>query len=131
MDRKNLEKFRQRLVDYRRNLESQASRKEEGGRSLEEESTADVGDRASNAYTKELLFSQSSNQRSVLQMVDSALDRIGDGTFGECLSCGEVIGAKRLEAVPWTRYCINCQSRIEAEHNQEQPARTHSACANT
>ena len=124
MDRKILEKFRQRLVDYRHNLESQAARKEEGGRSLEEDTTADIGDRASNTYTKELLFSQSSNQRGILQMVDAALDRIREGSFGECLSCGQVIGAKRLDAVPWTRYCIECQSRIEEGRGQEEPVGT-------
>jgi DnaK suppressor protein len=120
VDRKTLELFRQRLVDYRHNLESQAARKEEGGRSLEEDSAADIGDRASNTYTKELLFSQSSSQRGLLQMVDAALDRIREGTFGECLSCGEMIGPKRLDAVPWARYCIDCQSRIEEGRGQEQ-----------
>jgi DnaK suppressor protein len=120
VDRRTLELFRQRLVDYRHNLETQASRKEEGGRSLEEDSAADIGDRASNTYTKELLFSQSSNQRNLLQMVDAALDRIREGNFGECLSCGQTIGSKRLDAVPWTRYCIECQSRIEEGRGQEQ-----------
>jgi len=123
VDKKTREQFRRRLVEYSRNLENQAARKEEGGRSLEEDSTADIGDRASNTYTKELLFSQSSNQRGLLQMIDAALDRIREDSFGECLSCGQEIGRKRLEAVPWTRYCIECQTRIEEGSDREEPAR--------
>jgi len=39
--------------------------------------------------------------------------RIADGTFGQCMVCEEEIGAKRLEALPWTRYCIACQESSE------------------
>ena len=46
-------------------------------------------------------------------MVESALDRIRQGSFGQCISCGEDINTKRLEAVPWTRYCIACQEKLE------------------
>jgi DnaK suppressor protein len=46
-------------------------------------------------------------------MVDGALGRIREGTFGECVSCGKEINAKRLEAVPWTRHCIECQEKLE------------------
>jgi len=42
-----------------------------------------------------------------------ALERLEEGTFGECLQCGTTIGAKRLEALPWTPYCIECQEKIE------------------
>ncbi|MGA7769618.1 MAG: TraR/DksA family transcriptional regulator [Candidatus Sulfotelmatobacter sp.] len=46
-------------------------------------------------------------------MVEEALRRVHDGSFGQCLSCGNEINPKRLEAVPWTRYCIACQEKIE------------------
>ena len=51
--------------------------------------------------------------RQLLQMVDGALARIREGSFGECISCGKEINAKRLEAVPWTRHCIECQEKLE------------------
>jgi len=62
---------------------------------------------------KEFLFSQSNNDRQLLNMVDGALARIREGSFGECVSCGKEINAKRLEAVPWTRHCIECQEKAE------------------
>ena len=48
-----------------------------------------------------------------LQLVDDALARIKDGTFGECVSCHEELQQKRLEAVPWARHCIACQEKME------------------
>jgi DnaK suppressor protein len=46
-------------------------------------------------------------------MVDGALERLREGEFGECIACGKEINAKRLEAVPWTRHCIECQEKLE------------------
>ena len=46
-------------------------------------------------------------------MVEGALARMREGNFGECISCGKEINPKRLEAVPWTRHCIECQEKLE------------------
>ena len=86
---------------------------EQDGRTVDEDSAQDIADRAASSYTKEFLFSQSNNDRQILQMVDGALARIREGSFGECISCGKEINAKRLEAVPWTRHCIECQEKLE------------------
>ncbi|MGZ4868693.1 MAG: TraR/DksA family transcriptional regulator, partial [Candidatus Angelobacter sp.] len=59
------------------------------------------------------------NDRQLLAMVETALQRIRDGAFGECVSCGNEINAKRLEAVPWTRYCIACQEKVEKGQLEE------------
>jgi DnaK suppressor protein len=47
--------------------------------------------------------------------VISALQKIDDGSFGSCERCGEEIAEKRLEALPFARYCIECQRAIEQE----------------
>ena len=39
--------------------------------------------------------------------------RIDEGSYGECIHCGKTIGLKRLEALPWTPYCIDCREKIE------------------
>jgi len=46
-----------------------------------------------------------------LGLIDEALDRISGGEYGLCLACGEPIPRKRLQAVPWARYCVPCQER--------------------
>ena len=65
------------------------------------------------SYQKELLFTQGTEGHSQLSLVRVALERLREGTFGECLHCGKPIGEKRLDALPWTPYCIECQEKVE------------------
>ena len=88
-------------------------RTEQDGRSADDEATQDIADRAASSYNKEFLFHQSNADRQLLMMVEGALARIREGNFGECISCGNEINPKRLEAVPWTRHCIECQEKLE------------------
>jgi len=113
MDKKKLEYFKKRLETRQQELRRTVSRTEQDGRTTDEDSAQDIADRAANSYTKEFLFHQSNNDRQLLQMVEKALSRIREGNFGECISCGKEINAKRLEAVPWTRHCIECQEKAE------------------
>lgn len=113
MDKKKLESFKKRLEDRQRELRHNVSRTEQDGRAADMDSAQDIADRASSSYQKEFLFHQSSSERQTLQMVENALSRIREGSFGECISCGNEINPKRLEAVPWTRYCIECQEKLE------------------
>lgn len=55
-----------------------------------------------------------------LRMIDEALDRMNSGHYGYCLACEEPIPAKRLNAVPWARYCVGCQETVGAEMDQER-----------
>lgn len=56
-----------------------------------------------------------------LRMVDEALDRIAAGDYGLCLGCDHPIPDKRLRAVPWARYCVECQERLGVA--REEPRR--------
>ena len=113
MDKKKLEAFKKRLEDRQRELRETVNRTAQDGREADRESAQDIADRAAQSYNKEFLFHQSNNERQLLQMVDGALSRIHEGSFGQCISCGEEINPKRLEAVPWTRHCIVCQEKLE------------------
>jgi len=101
------------LEGRQHDLRRMVSRTQQDGRTVDEDSAQDIADRAASSYTKEFLFHQSNNDRQLLQMVEGALDRIREGNFGECISCGKEINSKRLEAVPWTRHCIECQEKLE------------------
>jgi DnaK suppressor protein len=120
MDKKRLEQFKKRLEDRQIDLRKMVSNRQQDGRNLGEDVAQDIADRAATSYNKEFLFTQSTNERQMLGMVDSALARIREGTYGECINCGNEINAKRLEAVPWTRYCIECQDKLEK--GQLEPA---------
>jgi DnaK suppressor protein len=113
MEKKKLDVFRKKLEERQQALRKTVSRTEEDGRIADQDSAQDIADRAANSYTKEFLFSVSNNERQLLNMVETALQRIREGTFGECVHCGNEINSKRLEAVPWTRYCIACQEKKE------------------
>lgn len=113
MDKKRLDTFKKRLEERQQQLRRTVSRTEQDGRSIDEMSAQDIADRAASSYNKEFLFHQSNNERQLLQMVEGALNRIREGSFGQCISCGKEINPKRLEAVPWTRHCIECQERLE------------------
>src|SRR5208337_5246947 len=121
MDKKKLETFRKRLETRRNELRHMVVRNQQDGRTADDEATQDVADRAASSYNKEFLFSQSNNERQLLQMVDRALLRIREGSFGECIHCGKEINAKRLDAVPWTRHCIECQEKLEQGLLEEAP----------
>jgi DnaK suppressor protein len=113
MDKKKLDYFKKRLESRQVELRRMVTRTEQDGRTVDEDSAQDIADRAASSYTKEFLFHQSNNDRQLLQMVEGALERLRLGSFGECISCGKEINAKRLEAVPWTRHCIECQEKLE------------------
>jgi DnaK suppressor protein len=119
MDKKKLESFKKRLEERQQALRKTVSRTEEDGRIADQDTAQDIADRAASSYTKEFLFSQSNNDRQLLAMVETALLRIREGEFGECVSCRNEINAKRLEAVPWTRYCIECQEKLEKGQLEE------------
>jgi DnaK suppressor protein len=121
MEKKKLDEFKTRLEERQSNLRRNVSRTQEDGRQSDQDDAQDIADRASSSYTKEFLFHQSNNERQLLQMVQGALERIRQGTFGECISCGREINPKRLEAVPWTRHCIECQEKAEKGQLEQVP----------
>jgi RNA polymerase-binding transcription factor len=113
MDKKRLEYYKKKLTARREELLRIIARTEQEGREADEDPTVDLADKAANSYTKEFLFGQTHNDRTLLQLIDEALGRIRDGSFGECVQCHEEMQLKRLEAVPWARHCIACQEKQE------------------
>jgi DnaK suppressor protein len=70
---------------------------------------ADTADQAVAEYERQALAHKAAAARQTLQSLRQALERLVRGTFGECAECGNDIESKRLEAIPWTRYCLKCQ----------------------
>jgi DnaK suppressor protein len=109
----DLRRLEEKLRQQARAIERSMLTAVEQGRQAMADETQDVADQAVNAYQKEMLFSQGTNGHGQLSLVRLALDRLREGTYGECIACGNTIGEKRLEALPWTPYCIECQEKIE------------------
>jgi DnaK suppressor protein len=108
-----MEPFRERLLLHReekRNLYNQDIR---AGQDSTDEGTEDIVDRANAAYNREFMFSLSDVERQTMLQIEDALQRIDEGTYGRCANCSRTIAAPRLEAIPWTRFCIDCQELAE------------------
>lgn len=112
MDRKRLDFYKKKLEAKREELMRMMAQNEQEAMAADD-ATQDIADKAANSYTKEFLFSQSNNERFILNLVDEALKRVKNGGFGLCVQCNEEIQQKRIEAVPWTRHCISCQEKQE------------------
>jgi DnaK suppressor protein len=113
MDKRKVKSYRDRLLERRESLFSQVTEAEMSSRERDLEATQDPADMAANAYTKELLISMSANDRKLLTLIDEALERVEAGEYGECINCAEPVQEKRLDAVPWARYCLKCQDLQE------------------
>ncbi len=72
-------------------------------------SHADATDQAVASYDKNALHRQAEQASAQLRMLGDALRRMDDGKYGECVICGKDIAIPRLKAIPWAKYCIDCQ----------------------
>src|SRR5262250_393659 len=109
---------------YKTMLEAKAAELSAGLRNRDDiaiEKTPDAIDEVQLAGERELAIRTLDRESNLLRNVRSALGRIADGSYGVCLHCEEDIKPKRLDAVPWTKYCIKCQ---EAADRHEFEAET-------
>ncbi|MHB8799365.1 MAG: TraR/DksA family transcriptional regulator [Thermoanaerobaculia bacterium] len=104
-----LEKHRKRLLVKQEELLHDLSRNRQVTDESVDEQAQDMVDRATSAYTREFAFSLSESDRRTLLLIDQALLRLDQGTFGTCVHCQAHVQEKRLEAVPWARHCLECQ----------------------
>jgi DnaK suppressor protein len=82
------------------------------------EKSADALDEVQHASERELAIRNLDRESNLLRNVRAALRRINDGTFGICMHCEEEISPKRIAAVPWAPYCIQCQEQAD-RHREE------------
>src|SRR5262249_7920816 len=66
-------------------------------------------------YERQSLVHKATAARQILRALTHALERIRQGSFGECAQCSSNIGPKRLEAILWARYCVKCQEAREQD----------------
>ncbi|MBZ5673761.1 MAG: TraR/DksA family transcriptional regulator [Acidobacteriia bacterium] len=86
--------------------------------SLEIQPMADPIDQVRSSTDRDMAVETLNQQARSIHDIRSALDRIDEGSYGWCERCEEPIPAKRLDALPWARMCVKCQSETEAEAQQ-------------
>lgn len=105
--------FEDALRAKQRELLDSYERDKAAGNASPDDGIQDLADKAASAYSKELNFSLSDAERNLLMLIEEAFNRMKEGSYGTCTNCGAEIGEKRLQAVPWTPFCIDCQELQE------------------
>ena len=118
MTKSELNRFKNILQDRLSEL-AMVLRKREG---IAIEKSPDALDEVQHAAERELAIRNLDRESNLLRNVKGALQRIQEGSYGVCLNCEEPINPKRLDAVPWTAFCVRCQEMVD--RSQESGAET-------
>lgn len=110
MSKLNLENIKEQLLAEREVLLSKLSGND---LSVDDAETPDPVDLAVRNYSKNVMLAVSENESKQLVLINEALTRIADDEYGICQNCEKEINPKRLDAVPWARYCLDCQQLVE------------------
>jgi DnaK suppressor protein len=117
----DIEKYKRRLLELEKRLANRVAREREGAVEQALDTAADTGDASVADELESETFTEAELDATVLLQVRDALKRIEDGTYGRCTVDGQRIEEKRLEAVPWTPYCIKHQRLLEAASRPVTP----------
>jgi RNA polymerase-binding transcription factor len=110
----DLQRYRQRLLRLKASLAARTGRDITSGREQLIDTAADAGDASVADESESEDFTEAELDATILQQVEEALRRLEDGTYGQCIVDGGLIERKRLDAVPWTPYCLRHLKLLEA-----------------
>src|SRR4030095_11524906 len=121
MDKQKLEYFRNLLLEERRqateDLRANKSTDLEGDDGVE-----DSGEMSQLDLNRSTALDLATRQTQLIEDIDEALQRIEDGTYGQCVRCGKPLDEERLKAMPTAKYDAECQAAIEAAQGIETPS---------
>ncbi len=103
--KKKLEKRREEILETLEDLIKRSS--------SDNDMAMDEGDKSLIHYSLHYLSQLSARELNTYKAIDVALKKIENGTYGVCEHCGKEINPKRIEAIPWAKYCVECQEKIE------------------
>jgi DnaK suppressor protein len=115
-----LKTARETLETMKRQLLAEIQQDLKQGRESSKDEGMDTYDLASEEREREINFILTDRDRGKLQAIEDALDRLGEGSYGICESCESEIAEGRLQAMPFTRLCVQCQADRETEAKQNR-----------
>ena len=122
MKKREMKPFKQLLLDLRVRLRGDVSTlansalSTQGTGSSSSSVPSHIADMGSDTYEQDNNLLLMSNEGEVLQQIEDALERIEDGVYGKCIECEKVIPKTRLNAIPYTPYCVKCASELESQN---------------
>lgn len=123
MPKRELKKYKELLLKVRQDIDGEISHITENTlKKSAREASGDLSgysyhmaDMASDDYEREFSLGRATEEQKIVFMIDEALKRMEEGTYGNCLQCGKAILKKRLKALPHAEFCIECQKMKEAK----------------
>ena len=116
MKKQDLDKFKKRLLDERDKIIQAKNNK--AGQEISNTQSGDEADMASAEMELDAMYQGDQRGHNMLQDIQDALQKIEDGTYGECENCGEDISIARLEANPMAKLCVDCKSEEEVREKK-------------
>lgn len=133
--KKFLTKVREQLSEMKARLLSEIESELRAEREANKDEGMDTYDLASEERDREINFILSDRERVKIKQIDDALARLDDGSYGVCESCGLEIAEERMQAMPFTRLCRDCQQDQEreakAQHRYEDERNTYRKLGST
>lgn len=119
MRKREIAKIQKILLGQREEILQNAKKTLSGDIYLDPDDFPDEIDTASSEMNLAFQGRLRERERGLLSKINEALDKIDDSTFGECESCGEEIGLKRIQARPMAQLCIDCKSEQEQQERRD------------
>jgi DnaK suppressor protein len=120
MTKKELKKFKLLIIEKRQLLLKNLSHQLETVGDWKNSFTANPVDKTAAEGALNTLFAVGEDKTAELKLIDEALKKIKEGTFGDCELCGQGISIKRLEAVPFAKLCVKCQKNEEKRQQMQR-----------
>lgn len=120
MTAEQLENYKKILLEQRERLAGQLNENQRQSFEFGLEEMPDPVDAAVQDRSQTILLSISESERDLIDLTDAALQRIELGSYGTCQNCGQEIAEARLNAVPYARYCMKCQEKMERGELDEE-----------
>lgn len=118
--KKFLAQVREQLIETKSKLLGEIDSESRAEREANKDEGMDTYDLASEERDREINFILSDRERTKLKQIDDALERLDDGSYGVCESCGLEVAEERLSAMPFTRLCRDCQQDEEREAKSQR-----------
>ena len=114
---------RERLVALRARLQGDMTQMEDNALNKDHNKTTSMpnhmAELGSGNFDQELTLSLLGSEKDALDQIEAAIERIADGSYGRCETCGMNIPKSRLEAIPYAAWCVQCASQREEDHGGE------------
>ena len=122
MPKTDLPLHRERLLALRARLQGDTTQMEDNALNKDHTKTTsmpnDMAELGTGNFDQELTLSLLGSENDVLDQIEAAIERLEDGTYGQCQSCGLKVSEPRLKAIPYAALCIHCASQQEEGHER-------------